>query len=168
MNTLKDLASGLSRRLEEELRLYGELEEVLRRQIQALSKGAAEELGAATLEVETCNDLLLGAERRRRLLMSAIASELGQEDESLSLRRVAEAVPSDLGRILQRVGMKLRLRLREVVRLRTQSSSLLEKESRFSRTRLDWLVNQMRQDGYSADGKRQGRVARRHMIDRKA
>ncbi len=168
MTSMDDLALSLARRLEEELALYCELESGLREQLLAMASDGTGRLQEVTAKVETCNDLLMASEKRRKLVLEAIAGKLGLELAQVTLRLVAEASTADGGRRLNQLGMRLRLKLRDVTRLRDQVRSLMEKESRFNRNRLAWLVDKLQDGGYTAEGQRSRHNTAPRMLDRKA
>jgi hypothetical protein len=168
MTSMDDLALSLARRLEEELGLYSELEAALREQLLAMISDGTGRLQEVTAKVETFNDLLMASEKRRRLVLEAIAGKLGLELAQVTLRRVAEVSTADEGRRLTQLGMRLRLKLRDVTRLRDQVRSLMEKESRFYRTRLAWLVDKLQDGSYTAEGQRSRHNTAPRMLDRKA
>lgn len=168
IGALQDLAERLARRLDEELELYAELEEELRLQLEALQSGQPEQVQCRAEAVERCHHLLRGQERRRRLLLDALAREFPALPPPLTLRHVAERCPPALSARLHLLGRRLRTRLRRVHDLRSLTGGLVERERAFNRRRLEWLLDAVRQPGtYGPDARPRAEGQPSRLIDRR-
>lgn len=165
---LYELAERLAARLDEELGLYHELEEELNRQLEALQSGQPEQVLQVSESVERCHHLLRGQERRRRLLLEALQGEFPADRPPLTLRRVAECCPPALSSRLHLLGRRLRSRLRRVHELKSMTSLLVEKERRFNRRRLEWLLDATREAStYGPDARPRTEGSASRLIDRR-
>lgn len=166
--SLPELAERLALRLDEELALYDELEEVLAAQLEALQSGQPDQVQERAAAVERCHHLLKGQERRRRLLLEAMAREL-PPGHMPTLREVAERCPPALAGRLHQLGRRLRQRLSRVHELRGLTSRVLEKSRRFNRRRLELLLEALHpSDTYGPDARRREGGAGSRIIDRRA
>ncbi|MDP2360909.1 MAG: flagellar export chaperone FlgN [bacterium] len=165
---LHDLAERLAQRLDEELGLYHELEEELSGQLEALQSGEAERVQARAEAIERCHHLLRGQERRRRLLLEALAREF-PAPPPLTLRLVAERCPPALSTRLHVLGRRLRTRLHRVHELRGLTGRLVERGRRFNRRRLEWLLGSLQPGStYGPDARPREGGAGSRLIDRRA
>jgi len=164
---LLDLAERLAARLDEELVLYAELEEELLGQLGALQAGRPDQVQERAAAIERCHHLLRGQERRRRLLLEALARECPATP--LTLRRVAERCPPALSGRLHHLGRNLRARLRRVHELRDLTGRLVEKGRRFNRRRLEWLLDMTRPAAtYGPDARPRDGGQPARLLDRRA
>jgi hypothetical protein len=165
---LQDLAERLALRLDEELVLYAELEEELGLQLEAIQSGRPEQVQDRAEAVERCHHLLRGQERRRRLLLEALEREFPAVPPPLTLRRVAERCPPALSARLHLLGRRLRARLHRVHELRGLTGRLVERERRFNRRRLEWLLEASRESGlYGPDARPRTEGQPSRLIDRR-
>jgi len=166
--SLFELAERLALRLDEELALYEELEQGLAAQLEALQTGKPELVEERAAAVERCHHLLKGQERRRRLLLDAMAREM-PDAHTPTLREVAEHCPPALAGRLHLLGRRLRQRLHRVHELRGLTGRMVEKSRRFNRRRLEWLLEALRPTAtYGPDARsREGSPGSR-LIDRRA
>lgn len=165
---LHELAERLAARLDEELGLYGELEDELNQQLEALQSGLPERVLQLSESLERCHHLLRGQERRRRLLLEALQREFPIERNPLTLRQVAECCPPALSNRLHLLGRRLRTRLRRVHELKSLTGKLVDKERRFNRRRLEWLLDSTREPGtYGPDARPRSDGQPSRLIDRR-
>lgn len=166
--TLPELAERLALRLDEELALYDELEEMLAGQLEALQEGQPEMVQERAAAVERCHHLLKGQERRRRVLLEAMARELAP-GHMPTLREVADLCPPALAGRLHLLGRRLRQRLHRVHELRGLTGRVVEKSRRFNRRRLELLLEALRpSDTYGPDARRREAGSGSRIIDRRA
>lgn len=165
--TLPELAERLALRLDEELSLYDELEGELSAQLEALQTGHPELVEERAAAVERCHHLLKGQERRRRLLLEALASEL-PESHMPTLREVADLCPPALAGRLHLLGRRLRQRLHRVHELRGLTGRVVEKSRRFNRRRLEWLLEALRPAvTYGPDARPRDGSGESRLVDRR-
>ncbi|MFA7330762.1 MAG: flagellar export chaperone FlgN [Candidatus Delongbacteria bacterium] len=165
---LHELAERLAARLDEELGLYHELEQELNQQLEALQSGQPERVLELSESVERCHHLLRGQERRRRLLLEALQREFPSARAPLTLRQVAECCPPALSSRLHLLGRRLRTHLHRVHELKSLTGRVVEKERRFNRRRLEWLLDATRESAtYGPDARPRTDGAASRLIDRR-
>jgi hypothetical protein len=168
MSAWNDHLQRLVELLAEQHGLYGELEEQLALQRQAVLAQDTEALEAATAAVERLGRLMRGAERRRQRVLAGLAEGLGLPVESLGLRRLAALGSPAQARRLTQLGHELRLRLGRVESLRSRLAVLLERSAHFARRQVEQLAGLGQPPGsYGPDARVRSQGGDGRLIDRR-
>jgi hypothetical protein len=134
--------------MEELLGLYGEIGAGLALQQEALAVGDMDALDERTKHVDRLNALLRGVERKRKVLSEGLALRLSRPESELSVGALLELVPLHQKSRLRAIAKGLKQELRHVTASRELMGNLLERQTGFTRRRLDHL-QVLRQRGHT-------------------